>query len=98
MFLGKDEELFKKALDTPKLTALLFQSLITHLFTQLEVLACKYEVGTQIFFTNHRIVCQFFRCSLEKNTAIEQQVCTIGQAQSFQCVVVGNQNTDILVL
>ena len=73
-------------------------SFAVNLFLQLKIFTTQHKAVAQILFTHNLILGQLFRCTLEKNLSFEQQVGAVGDTKGFLYVVVGNQDTNILVL
>ena len=88
----------KRFIKTPSESCLLFDASVSHFLRLLEILAGKHEVRAEVFLTYHGIHRKLFGSTLEEDVAIEQQIGTVGQTKRFQSIVVGDEDTDVLVL
>ena len=80
-----------------KQTALYLFLLLFSDFSCFEIFSAQDETVTQILFTHNLVFGKFFGGTLEQNLSFEQQIGTVGNTQGFLHVVVGNQNTDVLI-
>ena len=62
-----------------------------------EALAAEHEVAAQIFLAHNWVLGKLLARALEQNLAFEEQVGTVGNAQCLGGVVVGDQDSYVLV-
>lgn len=67
------------------------------LVDKLEVLLAQHECRTEVFLAHHFVLGKFFGLALEQNSALKQQVCTVGNSKRLLHVVVGYEDTDVAV-
>ena len=58
----------------------------------------EHKVATQIFLSHHRILSKFLTRALEEDFSLKEKISTVGDTKSFRCIVVGDKDTDILLL
>ena len=64
-------------------------ALLSH---KLEVLFAKYEGVCEVFVAHNLVLGEFLGRSLEEYLPFEQQVCSVGDAERFLDVVVGDKD------
>ena len=64
----------------------------------LEYLFAELEGAAKIFLAHHRILGKNLGRSLEEDASLEEKVGAVGDAQRLLHIVVGDKNTDVLVL
>ncbi len=64
----------------------------------LEIFLTQNEVASEIFLANNLVGSEFLRITLEKYPPLEEQIGTVGDAQSLVHVVVGNEYANVAVL
>ena len=63
-----------------------------------KLLSAENKIASQILLSHNRIISKFLAGSLEKNLTLEEQISAVGNRKSLGCIMVGNQNSDILFL
>lgn len=67
------------------------------LVDKLEVFLSENEAVTEVFLPYNLILGKLFRRTTEQYAALEQQICTVGDAQGLLHVVVGYKDADVAV-
>ena len=68
------------------------------LSVDLKLFLAQDEVPSKILLAHNGILGKHLGCTLEKNPSLEKQIGTVGYIERLLDIVVGDKNTDILVL